>query len=258
MKSECYAYDAAGRLVREGNRTYRYGYLDKVLAVAEGDRTFTYAYRPDGQLARADWGDGTAEDFVWDGLALVRRGGEQLLNEPHAGGGSPVLSSSGTAYFSDILGTTLGEKGRGRRYAVARQTAFGDGDAAYFTGKPAVAGLGRAFLYRNYRPDLAKWQTADPLGYPDGWNQLAYCENKVTCSVDLFGAKIVYIFTEWICQYDPTGVGGYPPEAEIIRVIGSGHEIYSVILEKIDPDIEVNGSVRFVSGCTFKWKVVYE
>ena len=122
-----------------------------------------------------------------DGLALVRRGGESLLNEPHAGGGSPVLSSSGTAYFSDILGTTLGEKGRGRGYAAARQTAFGEGDAAYFTGKPAVAGLGRAFLLRNYRPDLAKWQIADPLGYPDGWNQLAYCGNEVIDAVDIEG-----------------------------------------------------------------------
>ena len=35
-----------GRLVREGNRTYRYDYLDKVLAVTEGNKTFTYAYHP--------------------------------------------------------------------------------------------------------------------------------------------------------------------------------------------------------------------
>ena len=184
-----YAYDAAGRLVREGDRAYRYGYLDKVLAVTGGGRTLAYAYHPDGQLARADYGGGRTEDFEWDGLALVRRGGEQLLNEPHTGGGSPVLSSSGTAYFGDILGTTLGEKERGRRYAAARQTAFGDGDAAYFTGKPAVAGLGRAFLYRNYRPDLAKWQTADPLGYPDGWNSLAYGPNSPLSGFDLLGAS---------------------------------------------------------------------
>ena len=44
------------------------------------------------------------------------------------------------------------------------------------------------FLCRNYRADLAKWQTADPLGYPDGWNQLAYCGNEVTRFVDLEGA----------------------------------------------------------------------
>lgn len=40
---------------------------------------------------------------------------------------------------------------------------------------------------RNYRAGLAKWQTADPMGYPDGWNQLAYCGNGVTGSVDLWG-----------------------------------------------------------------------
>ena len=36
-----YAYDAAGRMVREGNKTYRYGYLDKVMSVTEGNRIYT-------------------------------------------------------------------------------------------------------------------------------------------------------------------------------------------------------------------------
>jgi len=71
-------------------------------------------------------------------------------------------------------------------YAAASLTAFGDpvpggprsvAADALFTGKPHVDGLGYAFLFRNYRPGLGKWQTADPLGYPDGWNRLAYCEN---------------------------------------------------------------------------------
>ncbi len=42
---------------------------------------------------------------------------------------------------------------------------------------------------RNYRAGLAKWQTADPMGYPDGWNQLAYCNNGVTDTVDLWGCE---------------------------------------------------------------------
>ena len=41
---ERYCYDKAGRLVREGNKTYRYGYLDKVLSVTDGDMTRTYTY----------------------------------------------------------------------------------------------------------------------------------------------------------------------------------------------------------------------
>ena len=240
MKSECYAYDAAGRLVREGDKTCRYGYLDKVLSVTDGKRSYRYAYHVDGQLARADYGDGRTEGFAWDGLALVRRGDESFVNEPHVGDapkklrfggkprakrsarrarkgprGNPVVSSKGATYFNDVLGTTVGvregrgasRKGAKRRYTSAALTAFGEPvpvaatshnsnirqfdhsiiSSPFFTGKPQVEGLGRVFLYRNYRSDLAKWQTADPLGYPDGWNQLAYCGNEVLGTIDLYG-----------------------------------------------------------------------
>ena len=202
-----YAYDAAGRMVREGNKTYRYGYLDKVMSVSDGDTTRTYTYHADGQLASANYvNNGRAgaprtpqsEDFLWDGLALIQRGDEQFMNEPHVGGGNPVASSKGTSYFNDMLGTTVGSKSNGK-YSAAALTAFGENlsvgsptptqNSNFFTGKPFVDGLGHAFLMRNYRAGLAKWQTADLLGYPDGWNQLAYCGNGVTGAVDLWGCK---------------------------------------------------------------------
>lgn len=203
-----YAYDAAGRLVREGAKTYRYGWLDKVLSVTDGARTYRYDWHADGQLARADYGDGTSESFLWDGLALVRRGDESFVNEPHVGGGNPVVSSKGATYFNDVLGTTVGvREGRGAarakqgdkapRYTAAALTAFGEplpgqgvgapSSGAFFTGKPSVPGLGYAFLLRSYRPDLAKWQTTDPFGYPDGWNRLAYCNNDTISQCDLYG-----------------------------------------------------------------------
>ena len=47
------AYDGAECLVREGSKTYRYGYLDKVMSVSDGDTTRTYTYHADGQLASA-------------------------------------------------------------------------------------------------------------------------------------------------------------------------------------------------------------
>ena len=241
-----YAYDAAGRLVREGNRTYRYGYLDKVLSVTDGKRSYRYAYHVDGQLARADYGeDGRAgvgeggragsplpagsEAFLWDGLALVRRGDESFVNEPHVGGGNPVVSSKGTACFNDVLGTTVGvregrgaaRKGAKRRYTAAALTAFGEPvpvaatshnsnirqfdhsiiSSPFFTGKPQVEGLGRVFLCRNYRADLAKWQTADPLGYPDGWNQLAYCKNGANYCGDFVGGVLYYYFQAGLYYY---------------------------------------------------------
>ena len=125
------------------------------------------------------------------------------MNEPHVGGGNPVASSKGTSFFNDMLGTTVGAK-KGRKYTAAALTAFGEHlnvnaaddsshspfpvpHSPFFTGKPHVAGLGHAFLMRNYRASLSKWQTADPMGYPDGWNQLAYCGNGVTDAVDLWG-----------------------------------------------------------------------
>ncbi len=204
-----YAYDAAGRMVREGNKSYRYGYLDKVMSVTEGDKTYTYTYHPDGQLASANYG-GKTEGFLWDGLALVRRGDEQFVNEPHVGGGNPVASSKGTSYFNDVLGTTVGSK-KGGKYSAAALTAFGERldnvdstspairslGEGWFTGKPYVAGLGHAFWMRNYRAGLAKWQSADPMGYPDGWNQLAYCNNGVTSLVDIFGANTAKGGTSW-------------------------------------------------------------
>jgi len=209
-----YAYDAAGRLVREGNKTYCYGYLDKVLSVTEGERKYTYDYHVDGQLARADYGKAGgnggragcpqpagSEDFLWDGLALIKRGDERFVNEPHIGGGNPVASSKGTSYFNDMLGTTVGAKKDGK-YSPAALSAFGEDisdsssrspfpvpSSPFFTGKPYVEGLGRTFLMRNYRASLAKWQSADPMGYPDGWNQLAYCGNGVTSAVDLWGCE---------------------------------------------------------------------
>ena len=198
-----YAYDAAGRLVKEGNKTDRYGYLDTVLSVTEGARTYTYDYHVDGQLARADYGQGgtrsvasASEDFLWDGLALIRRGDERFVNEPHVGGGNPVASSKGTTYFNDILGTTVGAK-KGAKYSAAALTAFGESFPAsqplntstsqqFYTGKPHVTGLGHTFLFRNYCASFGKWQTADPLGYPDGLNQLTYCKNEATYAVDAY------------------------------------------------------------------------
>ena len=174
----------------------------------------------------------TIEEFLWDGLALICRGDEHFVNEPHVGNapkklrfegkpraqrsarralkgprGNPVVSSKGVSYFNDMLGTTLGKKEKGCKYSVAALSAFGERldnvdstspairslGEGWFTGKPYIEGLGYAFLMRNYRATLAKWQTADPIGYPDGWNALAYCNNGVTWALDYLGAEIVVI-----------------------------------------------------------------
>jgi RHS repeat-associated protein len=187
------------------------------MSVSDGKQKLTYDYHADGQIASANYGNGKTEDFLWDGLALVHRGGEHFINEPHVGGGNPVVSSKGVAYFNDMLGTTLGKKEKSGKYSAAALSAFGerldnvDGTSlairslgeGWFTGKPFVEGLGRTFFMRNYRAGLAKWQTADPMGYPDGWNQLAYCGNAATSAVDLWGCEVFdyaweLIFGHWM------------------------------------------------------------
>ena len=53
--------------VREGLKSYQYGYLDKVMSVTEGKIRITYGYHVDGQLATVTKGKVTEE------LRLLKR-----------------------------------------------------------------------------------------------------------------------------------------------------------------------------------------
>lgn len=61
-----------------------------------------------------------------------------------------------------------------------------------YTCKPYIAELGYSFLFRDYNPNQGKWTTTDPLGYPDGWNNLAYCNNEVISSIDIRGTCMLH------------------------------------------------------------------
>ena len=187
-KTTFYQYDAAGRLKQEGDKTYKYSYLDKLTEVAENGKTVAgFDYYVDGQIASAKYGD-REEHFRWDGLALIERNGVGYLNEPHAGGGAPI-AGNGKVMLNDLLGTTMATS-RGGSCAATSITAFGETSdhEVFFTGKPQIGEMGYAFLMRNYRSDTGKWQTSDPLGYPDGWNNYAYCGNHPGMAIDGDGA----------------------------------------------------------------------
>ena len=170
-------------------------------------------------------GNGIVTEYSYNDAGCVtravRKDGSDVLSSVD------VASSKGTTYFNDLLGTTVGAKS-GNRYSAAALSAFGErldkvGGAfpairslgeGWFTGKPEVAGLGHVFLMRNYRASLGKWQTADPLGYPDGWNQLAYCGNGVTGSVDLWGCATV----ESVRIYDIMNNKTYEQRLEMTKI----------------------------------------
>ena len=175
-----YKYDAAGRLVQAGDKTYLYDGRNKVTGVRQSGKTIAkFEYNIDGQISKAVYG-GKVEEFLWDGLALVWRSGVTYVNEPYVTGGNPVLAGD-DVLFNDMLGSTLAINGN-----PVEMTSFGETDDnnAFFTGKPYIGELGYAFLFRAYDPAQGKWTTSDPLGYPDGWNNLAYVNNQITVYID--------------------------------------------------------------------------
>ena len=138
---------------------------------------------------------------------------------------------------------TVGAKKDGKYFAAAL-SAFGEDlsnhtpthNSNFFTGKPYIEGLGHAFLFRNYRASLGKWQTADPLGYPDGWNQLAYCRNWVTSAVDLWGCATV---TSTIFER------GTPTQPDAGGVTGWGAVVSDVNMTMRSISVEVVVTVAF-------------
>ena len=163
------------------------------MRVAEdGKELARFEYHNNGQIAKAIRKNGV-ETFEWDGLALIERSGTKYINEPHPGGGNPILAINGDSYetiFTDMLGTSLGKIEENGYYAITK-TSFGaesNNANSFFTGKPYVENLGYAFLFRNYRADMGKWLSQDLIGYPDGWNNFAYCNNSIIESLDLYGA----------------------------------------------------------------------
>ena len=157
-----------------------------------GVEVASFTYHMDGQIATAK-ANGRQENFLWDNLALISRNETEYVNEPYVTGGNPILADD-KVLFNDMLGSTIGIRS-GKEYRETGMTAFGETDekSAMFTGKPYIGELGYAFLFRNYRPGLGKWQTSDPLGYPDGWNNFAYCNNRVTTSIDFLGTDIYHV-----------------------------------------------------------------
>ena len=201
-----YFYDRAGRLIIEKfngeiDVEYKYGYLDKVVEVNRKGKTTKFAYDGFGMLSQKTFHDGTTEVWVWDGLALIRRGSDIHVNEPHISGGVPIVSKTpnGTQFHeSDFLGTTLWSiDTKGNVVSFQNDTIFGDGTiktnrCARFTGKPYDGDL-QAFLFpfRNYDEKTARWRSSDPIGFPDGINQHFYAAVPTT-SFDILGLKIEY------------------------------------------------------------------
>ena len=257
-----YVYDMAGRLIEEkfNGKTdvkYTYGYLDKVTEVNRKGNITKFVYDGVGMLASKVSSDGKVENWMWDGLALIRRGKDIHVNEPHISGGVPIVSRTpnGTQFHeSDFLGTTLWSiDSKGNVVSFQNDTIFGDGTiktnrCARFTGKPYDEDL-QAFVFpcRNYNASTARWQSADPAGYPDGANQHFYAAIP-TLGIDPLGCWVLieYWSISKVFNYVDMGNSALPGMNEIneeyLESVACGmNEATSVFSGKTDENGKLYG-----------------
>jgi len=75
-------------------------------------------------------------------------------------------------------------------------------EPAIYTGKPYLASSGSyAFRHRAYNPEMARWTSEDPSGFPDGANVNTYLGGAVTNSFDPDGLKRVMTIESFSLTY---------------------------------------------------------
>ena len=87
--------------------------------------------------------------------------------------------------------------------AAAADSASTIRDSQFFyTGKPFIAETGSyAFLFRNYNPELSRWTTIDPSGFPNGANNFLYVSNNTPSTFDMYGLFDAGMFTKGAAQF---------------------------------------------------------
>ena len=209
------SYDAAGRPVSyndssgQPTRTLGYGYADKVLQVDSAMGKAEFIYNAEGKLVGTSAG-AKLNLYAWDGNVMAAEGTECFTNEAHITGGVPIMTGDRNVILSDFLGNTLYQEDQ--RIAG---TAYGERlEKGRFTGKPFIKEIdGYIFSNRTYLPELGRWNTFDPLGYPDGKNNFSYFTDP-NAGVDPEGTTQLYIDgvpeDTWVNSNDGKGVFGSP------------------------------------------------
>ena len=88
----------------------------------------------------------------------------------------------------------------------------------FFTGKPYLEETGQyLFLFRHYDPELARWTTADPSGFPDGANEYIYAPKR-GIEIDFLGlqAKTVIDNLTDALEHWSSNAGGSVPASDSV------------------------------------------
>jgi RHS repeat-associated protein len=108
-----------------------------------------------------------------------------------------ALTSTAFAGFQAPLPEFKNEKQlaewRAEKASEATSQGYAAEETAFYTGKPYLASSGGyAFKYRSYNPELARWTSEDPSGFPDGANNSLYVSNLALSALDPNGLAIIY------------------------------------------------------------------
>ena len=112
----------------------------------------------------------------------------------------------------------------------------------FYTGKPYLEETGQyLFLFRHYDPELARWTTADPSGFPDGANNIAYMAVP-TSEVDWQGLWSVRITSSQNTVSDSTSYvdGGIIWDTVISFLIGAQATNTSAMVFAVGSTYDVN------------------
>lgn len=210
-----FAYDPAGNLTQDGNKTYIYDAANRLSKVKDqnGVTIESYAYGPSNQRLVTYYGDrGAARKtyYIWNGGSVVAEysetdasptspqwsknyvymGGRLLSSqEPGTSGGEYVRY-----YHPDHRGTQMVTNASDTSYILQRTLPFGTALSSESVGVPvgprftsydrsATTGLDYA-VNRYYDPSMGRFTQVDPAGMraadlssPQTLNMYAYCGN---------------------------------------------------------------------------------
>jgi len=101
-----------------------------------------------------------------------------------------AATSTAPAPLPEFMDDIQAAKWTADQAAATQATSAQAPSNQFYTGKPFVAEAGGyVFKYRTYNPEMSRWTSADPSGFPDGVNNFVYAKNQSTYSLDANGLE---------------------------------------------------------------------
>lgn len=115
-------------------------------------------------------------------------------------------------------------KAEAKRSAAAaeKQANFESTPTDFYTGKPYLEETGTyLFKYRQYDPELSRWTTSDPSGFPDGPNTNKYLSNP-TSALDYAGCFALSTTSPSVSNVTDQATGKVHAAAWELLPVGAG------------------------------------